>query len=80
LAIFVPLRAFSASSVTLFFSLRKQKYVTLVSFFSFLFLAATIVPLVNRYGIVGAGISVVISSVLVTPLVIYYLFKIFKQE
>ena len=80
LALFVPLRAFSSTAVTLFFSLRKQEYVTRVSFFSFLFLAVTVIPLTYKFGIVGAGISVVISSVLVTPLVIYYLFKIFKQE
>lgn len=78
LALFVPFRAFSSVAVTLFFSLKKQEYVTKVSFFSFLFLAITVVPLTYKLGIVGAGISVVISSVLVTPLVIYYLFKIFK--
>ncbi|MGB9637632.1 MAG: oligosaccharide flippase family protein, partial [Microgenomates group bacterium] len=80
LALFVPLRAFSSTAVTLFFSLQKQRYVTRISFFSFLFLAATIVPLTHKLGIVGTGISVVISSVLVTPLIIYYLWKVFKQK
>jgi len=80
LAIFVPLRAFSSIAVTLFFSFKKQEYVTRVSFFSFLFLAVTVVPLTYKFGIVGAGISVVISSVLVTPLVIYYLSRIFKSK
>ena len=80
LALFVPLRAFSSTAVTLFFSLRKQEYVTRVSFFSFLFLAVTVIPLTIKFGIVGAGISVVISSVLVTPLVIYYLSRIFKSK
>jgi ABC-type uncharacterized transport system permease subunit len=40
-------------------------------------LAATIIPLTNKFGLIGTGYSVIISSVAVVPLVIYYIAKIF---
>lgn len=77
LSIFGVVRAISGSSSALFLAIKKQEYVTALTFVSILGLAASIIPLVQKYGIVGAGISATIGSVLALPVIIYLLIKVF---
>ena len=78
LAVFGVVRAISGFSSTLFLAVGKQEYVSVVTFVSILGLAVSIVPLVLSYGIVGAGISALIGSLLALPFMIYFALKIFS--
>ena len=75
LAVFAVVRAISGSSSALFLAIKKQEYVSAITFVSILGLGITIIPLVSRFGLVGAGISALIGSVLAIPIIIYYLSK-----
>jgi len=74
LSIFGVVRAVSFSTIPLFDSLKKQQYVTLVSFVSFFAMMITIVPFTARWGILGASRSVLVGSFAVLP-VIYVCMK-----
>lgn len=77
LSVFGVVRAISGSSSALFLAIKKQEYVTILTFVSILGLAASIIPLVQKYGIVGAGISAIIGSLLALPVIIYLLIRVF---
>ena len=78
LSIFGAIRSISGISSALFLALKKQNYVTFVTFASILGLGISIVPLVIRYGILGAGISAVIGSILSLPVMLYGVNKLLK--
>lgn len=78
LAIFGVVRAISGSSSALFLAVKRQEFVTGLTLISLLGLAVCVVPLVMRLGIVGAGFSALIGSLAATPLIFYYLFRVFK--
>ncbi len=80
LAVFGVLRAISGFSSVLFLAVGKQEYVTAVTFVSFMGLAVSIVPLVLRYGMVGAGIAALIGTVVAMPLFFYYAVKILSSS
>nr|MBI5456068.1 lipopolysaccharide biosynthesis protein [Candidatus Levybacteria bacterium] len=73
------LRAISGSITPLFLAVKKQNYVTVMSFFRFIILAVTIFPLVIKFGIIGAGYAVLLSVFGEIPVVAYYTYKIFKK-
>jgi len=72
------LRAISGSASALFLGVEKQKYVTNMTFVRFAGLAVTIYPLVKTFGIIGAGYSALISVIIETPVIIFYVWKILK--
>lgn len=76
LVIFGVIRAISGLSSSLFLSVGKQKYVTIVTLVSIVSLAITIVPLVITYGIYGAGVSALIGSIVALPFMAYFTIKI----
>jgi len=76
LIIFGVVRGISGSTSALYFALNKQEYVFIITFVSFLVLIATIFPLVAAWGLIGVSISVLISSVVVVPFMIYYTLKL----
>lgn len=76
LATFGVIRALSITTNPLFLSLKKQKYLTVVNFVGFVGLAATIFPLIARYGIIGAALSALIGAIIVAPVYLYYTFKV----
>jgi O-antigen/teichoic acid export membrane protein len=78
LVLFGVIRAISGSSSALFMSLKKQKYVTVITLVSILSLAVTIVPLVMKYGISGAGISALIGSLAALPFILYFTIKVLR--
>jgi len=79
LSVFGVIRAISGSSSALFLAINKQEYVTALTFVSIIGLALTIVPLVNKYGILGAGYSALIGTFLAIPVIGFYLLCIFKN-
>jgi len=79
LSVFGVIRAISGSSSALFLAINKQEYVTALTFVSIIGLALTIVPLVDKYGILGAGYSALIGTFLAIPVIGFYLLRIFKN-
>lgn len=79
LAIYGVLRAIFGSTSALFLAVKKQNYVTVMTFFRVLGLAVTIIPLVIMYGLVGAVYSAMISVVIEIPVIIYLVWKTFKS-
>lgn len=80
LALFSVIQTLGSPSGAVFLAVKKQKYISFITFISFTVLISTIVPLINLYGLVGAGISVIISSLSTVPLLIYFLVKIFRNK
>ena len=61
-------------------SVKKQNYITVMSFFRFIILAVTIFPLVIKFGIIGAGYAVLLSVFGEIPVVLYCAYRVFKKE
>jgi len=72
LAIFGVIRAISGSTSALFLAIGKQQYVTVVTLASIIGLAIPIIPLTVKFGIIGAGVAVLIGSLVSLPFMIYY--------
>ncbi len=63
---------------SLFLGVKKQDYVTYISFFSFLAMAVSIIPLVFKFGVMGAAYSALFSSLLSLPFFVYGAFRVLK--
>jgi len=79
LSIYGITRAMINPSLTVFLATKKQELVTLITFISILGLAASIVPLVIKFGIVGAGISTIVGTLVSLPFVVYYSWKVLSD-
>ncbi|OGH19104.1 MAG: hypothetical protein A3D74_02120 [Candidatus Levybacteria bacterium RIFCSPHIGHO2_02_FULL_37_13] len=77
LTLFGVIRAISISSLSPFYAVKRQEYVSQITFVGFLGLAITIIPFVNMWGLVGAAYSALFGTVISLPLIAYYLNKIF---
>lgn len=80
LTILGVVRGIATSSTSLLVARVKQKYATIVVIVSTLGLLTTIVPLVNSYGIIGAGLAAIIGTVVSLPFTIYYVGKTLKEK
>ena len=80
LAAYGVLRAISGSASALFLGVEKQKYVTSMTFIRFAGLVITIYPFVKMFGLIGAGYSALISVAVEIPVIVYYVFKVFKKQ
>lgn len=78
LSFFGVVRAITETTYPLFLSLKKQKYVSIITLFSILGLIITIFPLVKNFDIVGAGFSSLTGALFAIPITVYLLNKIFK--
>jgi len=78
LAILGVVRALSISVLAPFYALEKQEYVTLITVVGFLGLAATVIPFVQNWGLVGAGYAALVGSLFSVPFILYFLRKVFK--
>jgi O-antigen/teichoic acid export membrane protein len=79
LSLYGIIRGIFYPMMAVFLALQKQQYITVVTLVGILGLGLSIIPLVNRFGIVGAGISTLVGSLATAPVIIYYLLKIFKE-
>lgn len=78
LALFGIVSSLQGPFYSLFLGVGKQNYVTYVSFLGFVIMILSVVPLVVKFGIVGAAVSALLGSLVSFPLVIYYFSKIIK--
>ncbi len=79
LSIYGVSRAVVNPALTLFLAVKKQEIVTLVTFISVLGLGFSIIPLVLKFGIMGAGMAAIIGSFTSLPFVIYYSWKTLSE-
>jgi lipopolysaccharide exporter len=80
LAIFGVIHSITLSTYPLFNSLKKQNYVTLITFSEVFIMAITIIPLVFVYGTRGAGLSVLISSIISLPITFFMIHKALRYN
>jgi O-antigen/teichoic acid export membrane protein len=80
LSIYAAFAALTSPSGAVFYAVKKQKYVTFISVISSFVMFATIVPFVHMFGLVGAGYSVVLASVVTLPVIFYFLIKTFSKQ
>lgn len=78
LAFYAPLKAFLNTSIFFFYSVSKQKYVTLLTFLNAFFLFSLIFPLIQKLGIQGVALSVVFSLGLTLPFNVVLLIRSLK--
>lgn len=72
-------RGLTLSVNSLFMALGKQKYVSVITFVNMFGLLITIVPLVSRYGLVGAGVSALVGTIIAIPIELYYFMKVARE-
>jgi len=80
LVIYGIFRTIFGSFSPLFLALGKQDYVAKMTFVRVVGLAIFIVPLVNAYGMVGAGYAMMISVIVEIPVIIFFTLKVFKHK
>lgn len=78
LAVFGIVRAISGTFTPLFLAVKKQEYAMVVMFVSLCFLAMFIIPLVSRFGIIGASLAMLFGAVAALPISAYYCFRILR--
>lgn len=69
-------KSLSAAPSALFLSSKRQEFVTVVTLVSILGLSISVVPLINAYGLFGAGLSALIGALCAIPFLAYYTYKI----
>lgn len=79
LSILGVVRGVALSTGSLLIAKEKQKYSAVITFVSMLGLWVTIIPLVHLYGIIGAGISAIIGTLISLPFTIYFVNKTLKS-
>ncbi len=80
LALYGILRTAFGNFSAVFLSLQKQSYVAITTFVRLVVLLVILVPLVNAYGMVGAGFAMLISIVAEIPIILYLSYKVFKKS
>jgi len=75
LAIFGVIKTIANSAFPLLLAKKRQDVVMLLTFVGILGLAISIFPLISLYGLVGAGISTIIGSLVMIPLAFYWIRK-----
>ena len=78
LVIYAMIRALVNPALTVILAMKKQEYLTIISFVGTLTLFISIFPLLSMYGIIGVGISTIIASAVTVPFVIYYCGKLLR--
>ncbi len=78
MSVFAFIAAVFSPSGAIFYAVKKQKYNFFISILAFLVMIALIYPLILSFGIVGAGIAATLGSLSTLPLLLYFLYKIFK--
>jgi lipopolysaccharide exporter len=79
LSVFGVLRALMVATYPFFNALKLQNYIAKITLLSLITMILTIIPLINRFGTVGACYSVIIATIVTLPLIYYYLKKAFKK-
>lgn len=78
LAVLGVVRGIASSTGSLLMAKKRQKDTAIIAIISSLGLLIPIVPLVNTYGIMGAGFAAIIGTLVSLPFTFYYVYRIFK--
>lgn len=78
LAIYAMLSILGSPSGAVFYAVKKQKYLTFISIVSFVVMIISIFPLINQFGLIGAGLAVISGSLAALTFMTYYLIKVLK--
>ncbi len=79
LSVLGVVRGIASSTNSLLVAKTKQKYSAVVTFVSSVGLLVTIVPLIHKYDIIGAGVAAIIGTVISLPFTIYFVNKTLKE-
>lgn len=79
LAIYGALRSIFGNATPLFFALRKQDYAAKMTIARTVGLAIAIVPCIVYNGLIGAGYAMIFSILCEIPILLYYIYSIFKK-
>lgn len=78
LAVFGITQAIVGDSGAVFLAAKKQEYTTIITFVGIVVMAILIIPFTNIFGLIGAGLAVVVGSFAMVPVIAYFLYKIFR--
>jgi O-antigen/teichoic acid export membrane protein len=78
LAVFGLTRAIGGTAGPIFFAFKRQDLTARIELAKLVFLAILIVPLTKLYGLAGASLAVLLSSLLLQPVIFYQVRKIFR--
>lgn len=78
LSIYGVIKAIVYPAYAVFFAAKKQNYVTYATLAGIIGLFGSILPLVSKYGIVGAAMAALIGTIITVPVIAICLVKIFK--
>jgi O-antigen/teichoic acid export membrane protein len=76
LSLYGILRTIFGNFSPLYLSVGKQSYVAQTTFVRLIALAVIIIPLVMKYGMVGAGIAMLVSIIFEIPVVLFFARKV----
>lgn len=80
LAIYGSIKAITNSFYSLFLGISKQEVVTYITLISTICLVIILYPLINLFGILGAGYATIIATLFSIPFLIYYYVKYFYPK
>ncbi len=75
LIIYSLLRAFIISLNPFFYAVRKQEYITQVTFVGFCVFMVSVIPLMKLFGVFGSVYALTLASIASLPVIYYYLRK-----
>lgn len=78
LTIFGVIRSITNPSGAVFLSVKKQEFITVITFVGAATLLMLIVPFVSYFGLIGAGLAAVVASIIQIPILLYFLFRVLK--
>lgn len=76
LTIYAVFRAVVSPSISVYLALKRQDLVSKVAFIGLLGLFISIIPLTKRFGIIGAGISPIIGTLVSLPFIVFFTRKL----
>ncbi|MBI5044744.1 MAG: lipopolysaccharide biosynthesis protein [Candidatus Levybacteria bacterium] len=79
LAIYGLLRGILGTTASLFLSLKKQRYVAIMTFVRVITLMVLVYPFTMQWGLHGTSMSALLSVVAEVPIALYYIDKIFLK-
>ncbi|MBP7768304.1 oligosaccharide flippase family protein [Candidatus Woesebacteria bacterium] len=79
LIVFGSLRAITGFNTTVLYVRSKQHQVGIITTVSMLGLIASIWPLTQHFGVMGAAYASIVGSIVATPLLYYYLYQALKK-
>jgi O-antigen/teichoic acid export membrane protein len=78
LSILGVVRGIAGSTHSLLVAKEKQKYSAIVVMVSTVVLLISIVPFIDTYGLIGAGLAAILGTVLSLPFTLYFINKTLK--